>query len=1131
MSNSEAEADDGTPWWEVATLSRSRSISAGWARILDQSAPIQQEGRTNPIDEERAASGWEAEARQKGVAMIEAEAQQKRSMAVAEAANEAAADAADLSSDPSPSPLSPSTTGLHRRGVSTRSLKDDAISVTAVEREKTELVQQRAEAEQSQSSSYSELRAHPPRVISSYLDKLGQARGKWSQRYFTLLPTHARLIYSHKKIDPKQTDSPSSPVDQHHDHDHEHKAARGEILVGHAGVRLHPRSRGSPRSAPPLAARHRSVPSFIRRLSFITASSVSNDSDDAHSPPFPHLPDDDDAELDIEEISLHRFRLETDDSAHFTIIVPAETSTSGDVRSYMSNGANANSKERRIQLRAANKQLLDAWLTELRRLQFTSLYLESYTAIRSRNRVYAMQGKHHLIQDPNPAGVPIPAHLRTNATDDMGIDGPSTMMPSASAMSLFTSALTGRSSSSNCARCGSSFGLLTKKLKCMDCGLMFCNRNNCTVTVGLTTVPNSDDSFSSLTSVPLTDEHSSPQQRDSRRLCVECDRARAHDPVFQHLLHGHLNLCIKIIAGRDLLACDIGGTSDPYVKFTAQDREYRTPVIPATLNPVWDGENTAEFNIPWGEDMSHEHDDDESNMDDRHMLCLEMYDHDLLNADAFMGCVYVPVRDLPKNCILQDWFPLRPKRDPISAQAAAAAAAAAQSGDAAPTNTNANRMRVTGAIRLQLILTTSSYMADLLRIRTSVNGLARRPAFVHPIQSIQITPPKLGRWASMRSMRTLATGNDDEQSVARKPTPTPPDPSSPVAQLSTQLRQFLSSSQLHPLLIRFMSIISSFELSWYATTWQDIMTYRDPFFSISAFIVYMLAVIYVPARAILPLISFILLLLLLSDAITRTVEEGEQCAARMAALQKARTRAMLNKKEESDKQSEQRTDGTSAPTPTSNAQPRSRRSRWKSFFGSKKDTDAEDSKSTSMTSHLRKPSASSLARPSRSPSRSQSRSDVFLRPPHALQKGMMTSIPDDDNGMDDGVEELPDESELGDDEERESTASVVVRMRKLQRQALMVQQTLDGIADMCEEALKIWYWEDVGKSQRFARALIALFLLTVSFSPRFLLIVFGAHKWSRHLFKIRRRIRALRLEQSVPRPSSHVGHTIAGGWS
>lgn len=60
-------------------------------------------------------------------------------------------------------------------------------------------------------------------------------------------------------------------------------------------------------------------------------------------------------------------------------------------------------------------------------------------------------------------------------------------------------------------------------------------------------------------------------------------------PILGHKLH------VKIIEGKDLLACDFNGFSDPYVKIhiepdSAKEHKRKTSVVKKDLNPVFNQE-------------------------------------------------------------------------------------------------------------------------------------------------------------------------------------------------------------------------------------------------------------------------------------------------------------------------------------------------------------------------------------------------------------------------------------------------------------------------------------------------------------------------------------------------------------
>ena len=49
-----------------------------------------------------------------------------------------------------------------------------------------------------------------------------------------------------------------------------------------------------------------------------------------------------------------------------------------------------------------------------------------------------------------------------------------------------------------------------------------------------------------------------------------------------------VNVRVTMVAGRDLIAADLGGTSDPYVKLIFAQEEYLTSTVRKTVNPVWE---------------------------------------------------------------------------------------------------------------------------------------------------------------------------------------------------------------------------------------------------------------------------------------------------------------------------------------------------------------------------------------------------------------------------------------------------------------------------------------------------------------------------------------------------------------
>jgi len=47
------------------------------------------------------------------------------------------------------------------------------------------------------------------------------------------------------------------------------------------------------------------------------------------------------------------------------------------------------------------------------------------------------------------------------------------------------------------------------------------------------------------------------------------------------------SLVMVVLAARDLLAMDSGGTSDPYCKIAFNEEEVKTQTIMKTVNPMW----------------------------------------------------------------------------------------------------------------------------------------------------------------------------------------------------------------------------------------------------------------------------------------------------------------------------------------------------------------------------------------------------------------------------------------------------------------------------------------------------------------------------------------------------------------
>ncbi|RDX73488.1 Synaptotagmin-5, partial [Mucuna pruriens] len=96
---------------------------------------------------------------------------------------------------------------------------------------------------------------------------------------------------------------------------------------------------------------------------------------------------------------------------------------------------------------------------------------------------------------------------------------------------------------------------------------------------------------------------------------------------------------IVVIEARDLIAADLRGTSDPYVRVSYGNLKKRTKVIHKTLNPRWN--QTLEF------------------LDDGSSLILHVKDHNALLPTSSIGECVVEYQRLPPNQMSDKWIPLQ----------------------------------------------------------------------------------------------------------------------------------------------------------------------------------------------------------------------------------------------------------------------------------------------------------------------------------------------------------------------------------------------------------------------------------------------------------------------------------------
>jgi hypothetical protein len=136
---------------------------------------------------------------------------------------------------------------------------------------------------------------------------------------------------------------------------------------------------------------------------------------------------------------------------------------------------------------------------------------------------------------------------------------------------------------------------------------------------------------------PLISNILSQQQDETRALQSNSSRESAGKnsnnnnneyPFYQ--LEVHLN------SGKNLLAMDAGGTSDPYLKLKVGSHHlYRSRTINKTLNPTWN-----EHFMTILDDINQE-------------LVIKAYDHDFALTDDFLGMASINLSDLKWNEALE----------------------------------------------------------------------------------------------------------------------------------------------------------------------------------------------------------------------------------------------------------------------------------------------------------------------------------------------------------------------------------------------------------------------------------------------------------------------------------------------
>ncbi|KAK8657117.1 hypothetical protein V6N13_035374 [Hibiscus sabdariffa] len=123
------------------------------------------------------------------------------------------------------------------------------------------------------------------------------------------------------------------------------------------------------------------------------------------------------------------------------------------------------------------------------------------------------------------------------------------------------------------------------------------------------------------------------------RIQIEAVRIDDYEGSRGSSYHGNGWVELVLIEARDLVAADLRGTSDPYVRVHYGNLKRRTKVMYKTLNPKW--HQTLEF------------------PDDGSPLLLHVKDHNALLPTSSIGDCVVEYQRLPPNEMADKWIPLQ----------------------------------------------------------------------------------------------------------------------------------------------------------------------------------------------------------------------------------------------------------------------------------------------------------------------------------------------------------------------------------------------------------------------------------------------------------------------------------------
>eukprot|EP01126_Amoeba_proteus_P051088 TRINITY_DN6084_c1_g2_i8.p1 TRINITY_DN6084_c1_g2~~TRINITY_DN6084_c1_g2_i8.p1 ORF type:complete len:514 (+),score=102.09 TRINITY_DN6084_c1_g2_i8:475-2016(+) len=104
---------------------------------------------------------------------------------------------------------------------------------------------------------------------------------------------------------------------------------------------------------------------------------------------------------------------------------------------------------------------------------------------------------------------------------------------------------------------------------------------------------------------------------------------------------------ISLLSARQLASRDLNGKSDPYVIITCGEGDntvmIRSHHVRNTLDPFWDEPHSIHY------------------ADDRNIISFDLYDHDTIGKDEYLGHFSVDISQIPPNTLINRWFRLQPR--------------------------------------------------------------------------------------------------------------------------------------------------------------------------------------------------------------------------------------------------------------------------------------------------------------------------------------------------------------------------------------------------------------------------------------------------------------------------------------